>query len=127
MPKRRNGCRGWSPLGVTSLEPSDTSYIAARMGIAETLTKVEPDGRVTGGVFDSWTASDDKLSWCFYIAVGPLLHGGTPITADIVKADFDRCIPGAASLKTVPIASVTAEGDTVEIATKTPFSPYHRS
>ncbi len=112
-----------SPWEVTSLEPSDTGYIAARMGIAETLTQVEPDGRVAGGIADGWAVSADKLTWRFHIAPGLRFHDGTPVTAAAVKASFERGLPGAESLKTVPIASVEADGDSLVIATRTPFSP----
>ena len=112
-----------SPWEVSSLEPSDTGYIAKRMGIADTLTQVEPDGRITGGVSDSWAVSDDKLTWRFRIAPGRKFHDGTPVTAGAVKDSFERGLPGAESLKTVPIASVTADGDSLIIVTRTPFSP----
>jgi peptide/nickel transport system substrate-binding protein len=116
-----------SPWEVTSLEPSDTGYIAARMEIAETLTQVEPDRRITGGIADSWAVSGGKLTWRFHLALGLNFHDGTPVTAAAVKASFDRCLAGAESLRTVPIASVAADGDSLAVATKTPSRPCRRS
>jgi peptide/nickel transport system substrate-binding protein len=102
-------------------------YIAARMEIAETLTQVEPDRRITGGIADSWAVSGGKLTWRFHLALGLNFHDGTPVTAAAVKASFDRCLAGAESLRTVPIASVAADGDSLAVATKTPSRPCRRS
>lgn len=112
-----------APWEITSLEPSDTGFIAKRMGVAETLTQVEPDGRVVAGIADRWTVSDDRLSWRFHIAAGRRFHDGTAITAEAVRDSFVRGVAAAESLKAVPIAGVTVEGDTLVIATRTPFSP----
>ncbi|MGL5446764.1 MAG: hypothetical protein ACRDBL_05590, partial [Rhabdaerophilum sp.] len=35
-----------APWEYTSNEPSDVGYILARMGVAETLVQVEPDGKL---------------------------------------------------------------------------------
>ncbi len=112
-----------SPWQVSSLEPSDTGYIAVRMGIAEPLTGVEPDGRIVGLVAESWVVSDDRLTWRFRIRPGLRFHDGSPVTASAAVASFERGRPHAETLQTLPIASVRAEGDEVVIATQTPFSP----
>lgn len=39
-----------APWEYTSDDPADIGYILTRMGIAETLVQVEPDGRLVGGV-----------------------------------------------------------------------------
>lgn len=112
-----------SPWEVTSLEPSDTGYIAVRLGIAEPLTGVEPDGRIVGLVAESWTVSDDKLTWRFHIRPGLRFHDGTPVTAAAVVASFERGRPNAESLQSLPIASIVADGDAMVITTKTSYAP----
>ncbi len=53
------------------IDPKDTS-------------KVAPD------VAESWSASDDKLTYTFKIRPGIMFHDGSPLTSADVKASFDR-------------------------------------
>ena len=78
-----------SPWEWTSNEPTDTGYIMARMQIAETLVMVEPDGKLVGGIAESWTVSEDKLSWRFKIRSGAVFHDGTPVTAEAAAARWN--------------------------------------
>ncbi len=110
-----------SPWEWTSNEPTDTGYIMARMQIAETLVMVEPDGKLVGGVADSWTVSDDKLTWRFKIRSGVVFHDGTPVTAEAAMASLKRSLAGE-SLQQIPVDQLTAEGDTLVLKTRTPFS-----
>ncbi len=112
-----------APWAVTSLEPADTGYIATRLGIAEPLTGVKPDGRIVGLVADGWTVSTDHLEWRFHVRPGRLFHDGSPVTADAVVASFERARPNAETLSTLPIATVRADGTNVVIATTSPFAP----
>ena len=76
-----------APWQVTSLDPADTGYIAARMGIAETIIGVEPDGKLVGLVASGWTLDDDRLTWRFPVRAGLRFHDGTPVTpADMIAA-----------------------------------------
>ena len=112
-----------SPWEVSSLDPTDTGYIAERLGVAEPLTGVEPDGRIVGRVAESWTVSEDQLTWRFRIRPGLRFHDGSPVTAASAVASFERGRPNAETLQTLPIASVSADGDAVVIRTTTPFAP----
>lgn len=42
------------------------------------------------GMAESWTISDDKLTWDFKLRQGQKFHDGTPFTAEAVKFGFDR-------------------------------------
>jgi peptide/nickel transport system substrate-binding protein len=110
-----------APWEWTSNEPTDTGYIMARMQIAETLVMVEPDGRLVGGVAESWTVSADKLTWRFKIRSGVVFHDGTPVTAEAAAASLKRSLAGE-SMQQIPVDQLTAESDTLVLKTKTPFS-----
>lgn len=110
-----------SPWEWTSNEPTDTGYIMARMQIAETLVMVEPNGKLVGGVAESWTVSEDKLNWRFKIRPGVVFHDGTPVTAEAAAACLKRSLAGE-SMQQIPVDSLTTEGDTLVLRTKTPFS-----
>jgi peptide/nickel transport system substrate-binding protein len=44
------------------------------------------------GMAESWTISDDQLSWTFKLRQGQKFHDGTPFNADAVKFAFDRIL-----------------------------------
>lgn len=110
-----------SPWEWTSNEPTDTGFIMARMQIAETLVMVEPDGKLVGGVAESWSVSNDKLTWRFKIRSGVVFHDGTPVTAEAAAASLRRSLDGE-SMQQIPLDQLTTEGDTLVLKTKTPFS-----
>lgn len=112
-----------SPWELSSLDPSDTGFIAVRLGVAEPLTGVEPDGRIVGLVADSWTVSDDRLTWRFHIRPGLRFHDGAPVTAAAAAASIERGRPNAETLQSLPITRIAAEGEDVVITTATPFAP----
>jgi peptide/nickel transport system substrate-binding protein len=110
-----------SPWEWTSNEPTDTGYIMARMQIAETLVMVEPDGKLIGGIAESWAVSEDKLTWRFKIRSGAVFHDGTPVTAEAAAASLRRSLAGE-SMQQIPVDQLSVEGDTLVLKTKTPFS-----
>jgi peptide/nickel transport system substrate-binding protein len=110
-----------APWEYTSNEPSDTGYIMARMQIAETLVRVEPDGTLTGGLAERWSVGEDGLTWRFKIRSGVTFHDGTPLTAEVAMASLKRSLAGE-SMQQIPMDSLSAEGQTLVLKTKTLFS-----
>lgn len=110
-----------APWEYTSNDPSDTGYILTRMGVAETLVQVEPEGQLVGGVAESWAVSEDRLSWRFRLRAGALFHDGSKVTAPAVAASLKAAFVGE-SLSAVPLDAVSVDGADVVIRTKTPFS-----
>ncbi len=110
-----------APWEYTSNEPSDTGYIMARMQIAETLVMVEPDGKLVGGVADSWSVAEDRLTWRFPIRTGMTFHDGSPVTAEAAVASLKLALAGE-SMQQIPVDEIKADGNAVVIRTKTPFS-----
>src|SRR4249919_416823 len=56
------------------------------------LIKIDPKdpSKVMPDVAQSWTASDDKLSYTFKLKPGIIFHDGSSLTSEDVKASFDR-------------------------------------
>ena len=96
-----------SPWEWTSSEPSDTGYLMSRLQIAETLVMVEPDGRLVGGLAESWTVGEDKLTWRFRIRPGVLFHDGTQVTAEAVAGSLRRTLAGE-SMQQIPVDRLEA-------------------
>jgi peptide/nickel transport system substrate-binding protein len=112
-----------APWQVSSFDPADTGFIAARMGIAETIVGVEPDGRLVGLVASGWTLDDDRLTWRFPVRAGLRFHDGTPVTPADMIAAVERARASGETMGAVPIASMSAEGSTMVLKTQTPFAP----
>jgi peptide/nickel transport system substrate-binding protein len=58
------------------------------------LLRVDPQdyNEVVGDVAESWTISDDKLTYTFKIRTGVSFHDGSPLTAKDVKASYEKII-----------------------------------
>jgi peptide/nickel transport system substrate-binding protein len=110
-----------APWEYTSNDPADIGYIMTRLGVAETLVQVEPEGQLVGGIAESWSVSEDKLSWRFKLRAGLSFHDGSPVTAQAVMESLKQSFIGE-SLSAVPLDSVSVDGADVVIRTKTPFS-----
>jgi peptide/nickel transport system substrate-binding protein len=110
-----------APWEYTSNDPNDIGYILTRMGVAETLVQVAPDGALIPGVAARWSIDADKLTWRFALRAGATFHDGGAVTAQAV-ADSLRVAFKSDSLSAIPLDSVSADGGDVVIRTKTPFS-----
>ena len=107
--------------------------------IYEGLTRMDTNQDATWttpvpGMAESWTLSDDKLTWTFKLRQGQKFHDGTPFNAEAVKFGIERItnknapqynptLASAAARDIAAIGNVTAVDDyTVQIATKSPYS-----
>jgi peptide/nickel transport system substrate-binding protein len=85
-------------LGMT-LEPTGldpTASAAASIAevtlysIYETLTKIQPDGRVVPLLADKWEISPDLKTYTFHLRRDAKFHNGEPLNAQAVKFSFER-------------------------------------
>lgn len=112
-----------SPWEFSSPDPVETGYVLRRLGIAETLVGVRPDGTLRGLLAESWSVEPDRLTWRFRLR-DARFHDGTPVTAPLVVRTLERVRPLAESLSTIPLAALWAESEReVVFRTETPFAP----
>ncbi|MFN4098981.1 MAG: ABC transporter substrate-binding protein [Pararhodobacter sp.] len=108
----------------TSLDPTSdaTASINAMLtqNVYEGLTSVDQSGAVIPQLAESWTISDDGLTYVFTLVQGVSFHDGAPFSAADVVFSFDRAraegstSPRGATFR--PIDTITALDDhTVEI------------
>ena len=96
--------------------------------VAETLTLLGPDGKVSPWLAESWTVSPDGLTYTFKLRKGVVFHDGSPFDAKAVKFTFDRLkdpairVPVRASLPLKEIEAVDAS--TVKITLTQPSVPF---
>jgi peptide/nickel transport system substrate-binding protein len=108
----------------TSLDPTAdaTASIDGMLtqNLYESLTTVNEAGEVLPQLAESWSVSDDGLTYTFKLVPGATFHDGTTFDAEDVKFSFDRAMaegsvnPSKGIFK--PIESVTViDPQTVEI------------
>lgn len=60
-----------------------------QMIVYQSLTRVEVDGSLVGGVADRWETPDNGKTWIFYLNPDAKFSDGSPITAHDVKWTYD--------------------------------------
>ena len=66
--------------------------IVVYQNVFEGLTRVDQNGAVQPGLAESWTISDDSLTYTFKLHDGVTFHDGTSFDAEDVKFTFDRIL-----------------------------------
>lgn len=116
------------PVG---LDPHLTNATATRNmmeNVYDTLVMVSSEGRYVPGLAESWTTSEDGLTWTFQIRRGVKFHNGRAMTAEDAVYSISRIRdPNTKSPRAGDFAevdSITASGsNTLVIRLKRPFSP----
>lgn len=114
-------------FGVTnfadSLEPTDNffSWVVMRYGLGECLVKFDDKMNLTPWLAESWSISDDKLTWTFKINDKAVFSNGNKVTADAVKKSIERTFEKSNRAETFfRFDNITADGQNLIIKTKNP-------
>lgn len=95
-------------------------WVTSRLGVGESLTRLNNDLEIEGCIADSWE-NVDETTWRFHIRDEVTFSNGTPVTAESCKASLERAVSmndrGAEYLK---IDSMEAQGQTLTIRTTEP-------
>lgn len=113
-----------------SLDPVGTTSAALQRvilyNVLETLVEIDPEtGEIVPGLAESWTVSDDGLTYVFTLREGATFSDGTPVTADDVVFSIDMMrgeeAAGARQNDMAPVDTATAIDDrTVEVVLERP-------
>lgn len=115
-----------APLRV--LDPILTSaYVTRNHGylVYDTLFSMNAQGQAKPQMVDSWTVSEDGLTYAFKLRPGLKFHDGAPVTADDVVASLQRwengdpTIGNRLKLATADLAATGA--DTFTLKLRTPY------
>jgi peptide/nickel transport system substrate-binding protein len=81
-------------LSPTWFDPADTPGIITPFmvlyALHDALVKPMPDKPHSPCLAESWTASEDNLTYEFVLRQGARFHNGAPVTAEDVKFSFER-------------------------------------
>lgn len=110
---------------IDTLEPTNDwdSWYIVRIGVGETLVRFSEDMSAEPWLADSWTVSEDQLSWTFKIHEGVEFSNGTQLTAEAVKNSIERVfqvLPERATTEFFEYESIEADDLTLVIKTKEP-------
>jgi peptide/nickel transport system substrate-binding protein len=112
---------------VTTVDPYfTTAYITRTFGymVYDTLFAMDSKGQIKPQMVDSYTVSDDRMSYRFTLRDGLKWHDGTPVTAADCVASLKRWGPrdGLGRLLTAATESLTVENaKTFTLKLKQPF------
>jgi peptide/nickel transport system substrate-binding protein len=74
----------------------------------DAMVKPMPDKLYSPGLAESWTVSEDNLTYEFTLRNGAKFHNGEPVTAEDVKFSFERYHGAAHALLAQGVAAVDA-------------------
>jgi peptide/nickel transport system substrate-binding protein len=88
-------------IAPTFLDPAETTGITSFLflyALHDSLVKPMPGDMRTPSLAESWSESDDGLTYDFRLRQGVTFHNGDPLTAEDVKFSFERYRGVSASL-----------------------------
>src|SRR5215469_9135851 len=81
-------------LAPTWFDPAETSGIVTpymvMYALHDAVLKPMPDQPLAPSLAESWTSSEDALSYAFVLRPGAKFHNGEEVTAADVKFSFER-------------------------------------
>ncbi len=111
-----------------SLDPVKGSMSYGYPFVCNALLKVNPNSEYVGDLADTWTISDDALTYTFTLKKGIKFSDGSDFTAEDVTFTYNEVKNNQANNENVDLTnleSATAKDDyTVEFKLKEPYSPF---
>lgn len=103
------------PITHLTLGKSQASIASTiQRGIFEKLIERDMQGKFLPGLAKSWSVSKDNLSWTFVLHQGVKFHDGHELTAEDVKASFDRMLDPKYELPLSKVLKVIASVEVVD-------------
>jgi peptide/nickel transport system substrate-binding protein len=117
---QNNEATGLDPQLVPSFSRSRRSPLTYSQ-----LVRFDENMAIQPELAESWTLSDDKLTWTFKLRQGVKFHDGQELTSDDVKFSFDRLLDKSAGGKAdfTAVDKIEPAGKyQVKFVTKEPFA-----
>lgn len=118
-----------SPAGLDPhLITAFNSVVIVQSNIYEALTAVDKDLAIVPGLAESWTVSDDGLTYTFKLREGVVFHDGSTMDGEDVAASIRRVqsadIASPLASRVTPITGISVVDPlTVEFTLDAPFAP----
>ena len=105
------GIQNYGGGGIDPAREINTAWNASRYGVSECLFKFDNAMNVVGTLCDSYTVNDAHTEWVFHIREGVKFSDGCDLTAEAVKASFDRLYEAGPSGSSAPQKYLEAEAE----------------
>ena len=108
---------------VGDVDPASGAYawVGMRIGVMESLFKLDDSMTVQKNLVDDYSVSDDGLVWTIKLRDNVQFQSGNPMDAEAVKASLERtCSMQSRAESELDIASMEADGNVLTITTKKP-------
>lgn len=123
------GIQNYGGGGIDPAREINCAWNASRYGVSECLFKFDNAMNVVGTLCDSYTVNDAHTEWIFHIRDGVKFSDGCDLTAEAVKASFDRLYEAGPSGSSAPQKYLEAEAEitadnaagTVTVKTTKPY------
>jgi len=116
-------------LAPTWFDPAETSGIITPFMILyalhDALVKPMPGKLLAPSLAESWSASEDGLSYEFVLRKGATFHNGAPVTAEDVKFSFERYRGNSHDMLKSRVAAIeTPDPEHVRFKLKEPWADF---
>jgi peptide/nickel transport system substrate-binding protein len=116
-------------LAPTWFDPAETSGLITPFmvlyALQDAMLKPMPGNPLAPSLAESWTASEDGLTYEFVLRKGPVFHNGDPVTAEDVKFSFTRYRGASHDLLASRVAAIdTPDAQHVRFRLKEPWPDF---
>jgi peptide/nickel transport system substrate-binding protein len=116
-------------LAPAWFDPAETSGIITPFmvlyALQDAMVKPMPGNVLTPSLAESWSASEDGLTYDFVLRQGTKFHNGDPVTAEDVKFSFQRYRGASKDLMTTRVADIeTPDPRHVRFKLKNPWPDF---
>lgn len=109
----------WTPANS---QMAISGHMVAK-AVYDTLTLLDENGEAVPNLFSAWTSNPEFTVWTFTVRDGVTFHDGTPLDGAAVADNLDRLVKSFLTGNAVrDLAEVVADGQTVTVTLKRPFS-----
>lgn len=123
------GIQNYGGGGIDPAKEINCAWNVSRYGVGECLFMFDNAMNIVNKLCDSYTVNDEHTEWVFHIRDGVKFSDGCDLTAEAVKASFERLYEAGASGSSAPQkyleaeAEITADNATGNVTIKT-TKPY---
>lgn len=123
------GIQNYGGGGIDPAKEVNTAWNNSRYGVGECLFKFDDAMNVVNTLCDNYTVNEEHTEWVFHIRDGVKFSDGCDLTAEAVKASYERLFEAGASGSSDPEKFLEAEAEiiadndagTVTIKTTKPY------
>lgn len=107
------GIQNYGGGGIDPAKEINCAWNVSRYGVGECLFKFDNAMNVLPSLCDDYTVNDDHTEWTFHIRDGVKFSDGCDLTAEKVKASFERLFEAGPSGSSAPQKYLEAEAEII--------------